>query len=236
MTTETAPTIDLSLLTADQLEALLSEKRKADQAANAAKRNAYERDRESLINFLGQRALVVARHIEELKEAAMGKLPAFRALMLEYGDLRRGEANKGSFEIKNEHFKIVFSSQINKRFDERAELAEERLKKFLTTTVKKRDLATYELVNSLLERNDKTGDYDIGLINRLYKLEDKFDNKDWREAIRLFKEAYNPSGTAQYARFFRKTEAGHWEAIVLDFAKIRANVPEAEEPTPAAEA
>ncbi len=224
--TPTPPTIDLSQLSTEQLEALLREKKKAQEEELAAKRKAYETDRDKLINFLGHHAIQCVRSIQTLKDAAMNQLPAFRGRMLQYGDLRRGENNKGSFEIKNDRFKIVFSSQINKRFDERAQLAEARLKKFLETTVKKRDKEIYQLVSSLLERNDKTGDYDIDLINRLYKLEDKFDNEDWREAIRMFKEAYNPTGTAQYVRFFRMLENGSWEPIVLDFAKLKSNAPE----------
>ena len=87
--------------------------------------------------------------------------------------------------------------------------------------MKKRDKQTFEIVSALLQRNEKNGDFDIGLINRLYKLEDKYDDENWKEGIRLFKQAYNPSGTAHYIRFYKKNENGAWDNVVLDFAKIR---------------
>ena len=126
------------------------------------------------------------------------------------------------FQLKNDQYKIEFSSQVNKCFDERAELAEVKLKEFLATFVKKKDKPAYELVMALLERNDKTGDFDINLINRLYKMRDRFDNPLWIEALDMFQESYCPYGTAQYIKFSSKNPDNNgWDAILLDFAKLR---------------
>jgi len=142
--------------------------------------------------------------------------------MLEYGQIRGGENNKGSFEVKNEKYKIKFSSQVNKCFDERAELAEKKLKEFLASFVKKKDRSAYDLIITLLERNSKTGDFDFDLINRLYKMRDRFNNPLWVEALDMFMESYSPYGTAQYIQFFEKNPTNNcYEAVVLDFAKLK---------------
>jgi hypothetical protein len=214
----TKPQKDLSIA---ELEALLEEKRKEETAIRNQQREQYEQNRDALITELCDFATHINSQMCDLKYEAMRRLAEFRQDMLEYGSLRFGEKNKGSFEIKNDNFKISFSSNVVKTFDERAELAEAKIKEFLRSFVKKRDMETFKLVNALLERNEKSGDFDMGLINRLYKLEDNYDDLNWKEGIRLFKEAYNPSGTAYYIRFFQKDEIGNWNAILLDFAKVK---------------
>lgn len=213
--------IDLSTLSAAELQAALNEKLKAERENRAAKKKKYEQERETLIEDLINDAIGVRNMLIAIKTKAMQKLPQFRAQMLEYGQLRKGDRNKGTFEIKNEHYKIIFTNHEKKAFDERAELAEERLREFLETFVKKSNQKTYRLVKSLLERNPKSGDYDITLINRLYALEEEFDDPNWKEAIRLFKESFSPTGTKQYARFFHKGANGEWVPIILDFANAK---------------
>jgi hypothetical protein len=139
-------------------------------------------------------------------------------MMLEYGDIRKGKDNKGSFEIKNEQFKIVVASQVKKSFDERSILAEEKLKEFLLIFVKKKNRSIYNLVMALLERNSITGDFDITNINRLYKMENDFDDPNWVEAIKLFKESFNATGTTIYVRFYERNANNGWGLINLNFS------------------
>ncbi len=213
--------IDINSLSADDLKKILKDKQKAEKDLQAKKRKTYENNRTQLIDELGGFADTLVAQMLDLKYESFKRLAEFREQMLEYGTLRRGDKNKGSFEIKNDQYKILFTSQINKRFDERAELAEQKLRTFMDGFIKKRDLKMYNLIKTILERNPKTGDYDIDLINRLYKMEDQFDDQNWKDALRLFKESYNPYGTAQYVRFFKmNTTNNSWEALVLDFAKL----------------
>lgn len=208
-------------MSTEELSALLKEKKKQESKQRESLRTQYEKDRDEIIKTLTTKAQAASKGLAELKELAMRLLPEFRQRMLDYGSIRNGKKNKGTFEIKNELMKITFTSHVNKTFDERAEMAEQKLKDFLATTVKKRDIKLHDMILSLLSRNERTGDFDISLINRLYKMEDQFDDPNWVDAIRLFKESYSPTGTAQYVRFWVKGESGGWEAVLLDFAKIK---------------
>lgn len=209
-------------MTTAELEKMLKDRKAAEKAEADKKRKEYESSRDELVDRLASFAEELEGQMRELKYVAFRELIAFRDTMLEYGQLRRKEMNKGNFEIKTDKYKVMFTSQVNKRFDERAQLAEGKLKTFIDSFVKKRDIKTYQLVKSLLERNPKTGDYDIDLINRLYSMEDSFDDQNWKDALKLFKESYSPYGTAQYVRFFVKNETNNsWEPIVLDFAKLK---------------
>jgi hypothetical protein len=90
----------------------------------------------------------------------------------------------------------------------------------LETTVKKRDLKLHKLILSLLERNHKTGDLDISNIQRLYQMENDFDDANWTEAIRLFKESYNAESTTIYLRVFEKQADSSWKLVNLNFASV----------------
>lgn len=215
----------LATMSVSELQELLKEKQAAETAEKHAKRKRYETRKEELINTLGSFAEQLRGQMQQLKNDAFVEMGSFRKQMMEYGEIRGGEKNKGSFELKNERYKVIFRSQVNKCFDERAELAEEKLRQFLSTFVKKKDKPAYELVMALLERNDKTGDFDIHLINRLYKMRDRFDDALWHEALDLFQESYSPYGSAQYIQFLMKNEETNtYEPIVLDLAKLRTNI------------
>jgi hypothetical protein len=207
-------------LSVAELEAMLAEKKKEERAEKAARKAAYETERDELINELCYTSGALSDELSAHKNEAFYKLKIFREKMLEYSDLKGGENNKGNFQIENEHYKIVFSSQVKSGFDERSLLAEEHLKKFLSGFVKKRDRQLYKLIMSLLERNSITGDLDINSINRLYKMENDFDDPDWQEAIRLFKESYNPKATTEYVRFYTRSDNSGWDLINLNFSSI----------------
>lgn len=220
LTTTPMQQVDLATLPTKDLEKVLAERKAYEMVQRLQKQNEYEKGKENLIEYLGLRAVQNNELLSHFKADAMQRLNNFRQLMLDYGDLRKGLANKGNFEIKNDRFKIKFSSQLKKGFDERGELAEEKLKKFLGTFVKKRDKDLHDLVLSLLERNPKSGDLDISNIQRLYKLEDRFDNSDWRDAIRLFKESYICNGTAYYITVYQRTDTNAWKLVNMNFASL----------------
>jgi hypothetical protein len=129
----------LADISIEEIQELLREKEAAAANEKSQKRKRYENKKESLINDLGSFAAMVRDTMLELKSDAFRGLTIFRGEMLEYGEIKGGENNKGSFQLKNDQYKIEFSSQVNKCFDERAELAETKLKQFLSSFVKKKD-------------------------------------------------------------------------------------------------
>lgn len=207
-------------LTAKELKALLKETEAAEKAEREAARKQYESERDQMITMLGSEANDAWSVLKELKCTAMLRVKEFKAKMLEYGDIKGGENNKGNFSIENENFKVSFSSQVKKTFDERSLLAEQHLKNFLNGFVKARDKKLHKFIMGLLERNHKTGDLDIDNINRLYTMENDFEDNDWKEAIRLFKESYNPTKTTEYVRFYKRNDNNGWDAIDLNFSSI----------------
>lgn len=212
-----------------ELEAQLAELKEAEKKEREQKRRAYKNSKEALINELGNEALELHKLLTDFKNRAMQRLADFRIEMLEYGDLRGGNKNKGNFELKNEKFKINYTNQVIKSFNELSKVAEQHINEFLKSFLKKKDKKTHDFISNIMERDEASGQFDIDMINRLYTMEDSFDDPNWKLGIKLFKESYVPANTAQYSRFAILDPAtGVWTNLVLDFAKIKAAVQEEE--------
>ncbi|MDB9500043.1 DUF3164 family protein [Nodularia spumigena] len=202
-----------------ELEQFLAAKKKAE--ANERKRKAaeYAETKERIIDQLVNAAIIQQTALQQFKAEALEKMKEVSQRMAEFGKLN-GEW-KGNFEIMNDAqtMKIVFKNQVRKSFNELAMMAENHLRDFLKSFVKARNKEAYDFISSILERNSK-GDYDINLISRLYKMEDQYEHPSWKEAIRLFKEAYQPVDTKYYINFYTRTESGKWHHVTLDFAAL----------------
>ena len=103
-----------------------------------------------------------------------------------------------------------------KGFDERADMAAERLidylKRYMQNSEKGADDPMYQMAMTLLERN-KMGDLDYKSISKLYELEDKFD-EEYADIMRLFKEANVVQRNATNYYFSqRNPENGVWTRI-----------------------
>ncbi len=206
-------------MNAAELEALLNEKRNEEREALLKKKSAYEVRRNKLVRSLCASAEEMSNRLKRFKDQVMSDLGGFQLVMKEYSTAKK--EGKGNFELLSEDgtLKVEFSVQAKKAFDERAGEAEQLLKEFLKSVIKGRNSEAYKLVSTLLERKID-GDYDIKLIQRLYKMENDYDNETWRRAIQLFKEAYKEIDSARYVRFYKKTDSGPWTLINLSFSGL----------------
>ena len=149
------------------------------------------------------------------KEAA-----AFRAVMREYGQLRKDE--QASFTIVDGDMKLEVRSNKVKSFDERADLAAERLVDYLKRYAMGRELGTddpmYQLGMTMIERN-RQGDLDYKSVSKLYELEDRFDS-EYTEIMDLFRESNVVYKTAVNYYFHKRDENGVWHRIEPSFCRL----------------
>jgi len=153
-------------------------------------------------------------------------MEAFRELAKEYSDIRSN--SKGGFSLRSAdgNHKITLNHAAVNEWDERGNNAEQLILEFLKDTVKKRDLATYELITTLLTRNAKSGDFNPASINALLKIEDKFTDERWKRAMTLFKEAYILREVAWSISFFEKDALGKDRELPLSFAAVQVAMPD----------
>ena len=207
-------------LTVEELEALLAEKKSQQREEQRKAREAYEKDRDSLVTDLIMEATKLNNRMAEFKREAIVKLEEFRQKANEYGEIRSN--SKGGFSLRNTDNTLMVSYDRNTKsvYDERADLAEAQLKEFLESTVKKRDKKTYRTVMALLTRNSKTGQFNPVSINSLLAIEDNYTDERWVKAMQLFKESYNNLFISMSVSFYRKNAQDKDVLIPLTFASL----------------
>lgn len=205
----------------EQRAALLAQLQSEAQNDRVAKRESYEALRGQFMYDVLTRVNDVEQTVSGFKKWLDGETSAFTKVMREYGAVK----NEGqqSYTITDGDFKLEVKFNKVKGFDERADLAAERLvdylKRYMAASEKGVEDPMYQMAMTLLERN-KTGDLDYKSISKLYELEDKFDG-EYAEIMQLFKEANVVQNTATNYYFSkRNAETGVWVRIEPSFCRL----------------
>jgi hypothetical protein len=213
--------IDLSKVSLEDLERLMKEKKEEERQSALLRRDAYEGIRAKMLSDIESRVRPVCANVEGLYDFIVGETKAFYGVMKEYGQLRRDD--QMSFKIRSEKFCVEVKTCRVKKFDERADVAAERLIDFLQRWIKSSDKGTedtmYQLAMTLLERN-RYGDLDYKSISKLYDYEDRFGSEEYGDIMRLFRESHVTEGTATNFYFYEKTELGVWKKIEVSFNRM----------------
>lgn len=202
-------------LTDEQFELEYARRKKEAQQKKQEQKSAYESLKAETITKLSKKAMNLNELLTNFKDEAFGDMQTLYALLQEYSS--RHADGKGNFSIENQDYRISYKRQGKPTFDERSIQAEKHIVDFLDKKYSA-DQDTKDLIHSLLER--KNGDLDVNLIQKLYQMEDRFDDQNWKRGIELLKESYSYCHSKDYIRFERKTENGEWKTIVLQFSKI----------------
>lgn len=205
----------------EQRAALLAQLQNEANNDRVAKRETYEALRGQFMNEVLTRVNDVEQTVSGFKKWLDGEISAFTKVMREYGAVK----NEGqqSYTITDGDFKLEVKFNKVKGFDERADLAAERLvdylKRYMAASEKGVEDPMYQMAMTLLERN-KTGDLDYKSISKLYELEDKFDG-EYAEIMQLFKEANVVQNTATNYYFSKRNpETGVWTRIEPSFCRL----------------
>ena len=205
----------------EQRAALLAQLQNEANNDRVAKRETYEALRGQFMNDVLTRVNDVEQTVSGFKKWLDGEVTAFTKVMREYGAVKND--GQQSYTITDGDFKLEVKFNKVKGFDERADLAAERLvdylKRYMESSEKGVEDPMYQMAMTLLERN-KTGDLDYKSISKLYELEDKFDG-EYAEIMQLFKEANVVQTTATNYYFSKRNpETGVWTRIEPSFCRL----------------
>ena len=204
-----------------QRAALLAQLQSEAKNDRVAKRETYEALRGEFMYDVLTRVNDVEQTVSGFKKWLDGEVTAFTKVMREYGAVKND--GQQSYTITDGDFKLEVKFNKVKGFDERADIAAERLvdylKRYMAASEKGVEDPMYQMAMTLLERN-KTGDLDYKSISKLYELEDKFDG-EYAEIMQLFKEANVVQTTAtNYYYSKRNPENGVWTRIEPSFCRL----------------
>ena len=205
----------------EQRAALLAQLQSEAKNDRVAKRETYEALRGEFMYDVLTRVNDVEQTVSGFKKWLDGEVTAFTKVMREYGAVKN--ESQQSYTITDGDFKLEVKFNKVKGFDERADLAAERLvdylKRYMESSEKGVEDPMYQMAMTLLERN-KTGDLDYKSISKLYELEDKFDG-EYAEIMQLFKEANVVQTTATNYYFSKRNpENGVWTRIEPSFCRL----------------
>lgn len=218
---EKKQSVDLSAMSAEEKAALLAQLQSEAQTNRLSRREAYESLRKDFLQTVKESVTTTAEHVGAFKKQLDELVKTFVEVMREYGQVKND--SQTSYTIGDETFKLEVKFQKVKGFDERADMAAERLVEYLKGYMEKSangvDDPMYQMAMTLLERNKK-GDLDYKSISKLYELEDKFD-EEYGEIMKLFRESNVVQNTATNYYFSqRDAESGVWRKVEPSFCRL----------------
>ncbi len=215
MESEEKKPIDLSQLSPEELQAELDRRNADIIAGKQRQRKAYEDLKEQTIISLCTGAITINETLKAFKLKAFEDMQTIYEMLKEYSS--RHADGKGNFRIEHGNYRVSYKRQGKPTFDERSHQAEKHIIDFVNSKFEN-DVDTKDLVMSLLER--KKGELDINLVQKLYAMEDRFQDENWKRGIELLKESYSFSHSKDYIGFEVKNDKGEWLPINLQFSNI----------------
>lgn len=207
-------------MSAEERKALMEELNQQEQQEQTNRRDAYETMRKDFVNEVKERATSLVGNVKAFRDWLDGEVKTFRDVMREYAQLRKDE--QMSFTLVEGDFKVEVRSNKVKCFDERADVAAERLmeylKKYISSSSKGTEDPLYQLAMTLLERN-RQGDLDYKSISKLYELEEKFDD-EYKSIMELFRESNIVQDTAINYYFHQRDENNVWHRVEPSFCRL----------------
>lgn len=213
--------VDVTKLSKEQRAALLAELQQQERADRSERRESYEALRHEFLAEVSDRLNDTVALTTSFRDWLTQETEAFTAVMREYGQVKSDDQR--SYTITDGDFRLEVKSNRVKGFDERADMAAERLidylKRYMQASDKGADDPMYQMAMTLLERN-KMGDLDYKSISKLYELEDKFDD-EYADIMRLFKEANVVQRNAVNYYFYRRNPATNvWLRVEPSFCRM----------------
>ena len=213
--------VDIKSLSKEQRAALMAQLQQEEKEDRIARRETYEALRGEFMHEVKTNVLEMVNAVTGFRGWLEKEADAFTKVMKEYGQVKSDEQR--SYTITDGDFRLEVKSNKVKGFDERADMAADRLidylKRYMQNSEKGSDDPMYQMAMTLLERN-KMGDLDYKSISKLYELEDKFD-EEYADIMRLFKEANVVQRNATNYSFIRRNpENGVWTRIEPSFCRL----------------
>lgn len=214
-------TIDIANLTPEQRKALLNELQEKDKAEEIKKKEAYIGIRTDFIARVKKRFIEYTEAGKDFKNFLRDESEAFFKIAKEYGGLKRDD--QIGFTVSDIDFKMQVKGSKVKGFDERADIAEKRLIEFLQQWVanseKGENDPMYKLAMLMIKRNE-AGALDYKSISRLYELESDFNNVEYSDIMKLFKESNVVESTAIHFYFEQKDNYNIWRKVEPSFNRM----------------
>ena len=207
--------LDLSQMSDAEFEAEMNRRNLAKVEQQEKQRNDYENLRKEVATELCCGAIGLSELLKVFKQKAFSDMQTVYEMLKEYSS--RHADDKGNFKIEHGIYRVHYKRQGKGNFDERSNQAEKHIIDFVNSKFEN-DVDTKDLVMSLLER--KKGELDVNLVQKLYAMENRFQDENWKRGIELLKESYSYNHSKDYIKFETRNDNNEWESINLQFSSL----------------
>ncbi|WP_044203897.1 DUF3164 family protein [Flammeovirga sp. OC4] len=233
--------ISVSEMTSEQIEQLekeLEQRKKKEAAAKTRAKKSWENRRDGFVGKSCQMALVLSDGdngtidyvSSTLSTIKSGGLKGFKSWAFEQADMLQEELldlyqgnnkslNNYFLKTTDEKYKVEVKTQIKPVYDETFELGIEKIREWLSSTVKKAHKNVTMIVERLLSKN-KDGQYNSTKILDLLSMKKEIKAPLFSEGCDLIMESVKKGETTRYIRFYKANQDGKFIHISIQFSAL----------------
>lgn len=207
----------ISEYSAAELKAMAKEKEAAEQQKQLQRKKAYDADKENFLNEVSAKFTEVKSILLSLKNDTISHSENFNKLKYELEDKSVKEAK--SFELKNDHVKIVVENQDRFDFNDEAIVHINAIKDIFREKFENRNKGFYNLLDGILMKNSK-GDYDAKLLTKARRQVKELGDEALMNEFDKLNDCLIVVGSAKYVRVYTKDEKNRWKDVSLSFSSL----------------
>lgn len=211
---------DISTMSAADLKAALKKKQADEKAAKANAKLGYDKMRDSYIDTVFGKMDEMSTQLRAFKDESVKLGIELHAKMYEtLGREPKPGIDSYTLTSADGQRKVTIERQWRCEYDETSTVAIETIRTVLREKFEGRNKAMYGIIDGILLKNNK-GDYDERLVAKLRKHEEAVDDKRFSEALDILAKAYKPTTSQTYIRAYRRSAAGKWVDVVMNWSAM----------------
>lgn len=211
--------IDLSTLSAAELQQALAEKQKAEKAAEMKARKSFEQEKNDFCNTSAAKFKQMRSELAELKAFVITEANKLYERMYELNGKEAKDVKTFTLKNADDTVKVVVDRQERLEFTDEATVHINTVKDIFREKFAQRNQGLYNLLDGLLVRNSKQ-DYDPRLLSRARRQIRELGHEALTEAFDKLYDCQIVVGTSLYCRAYMRNEQGKYSDIVLQFSAL----------------
>ncbi len=215
----TKQNIDLSALSAADLQAEIERRQKEEKQARSRAKKEFTEDKDDFLTHASGKFKHLQSELRALKEYTIKEANSLYDRMYVMEDKEPKEVKSFSMKNEDDSIKITVDRQERIEFDENATVHIEAIKEIFREKFENRNKGMYNLLDSLLIKGNK-GDYDPRLLAKARRaIKDLGDDKLINEFSKL-EECQRVVGSALYCRCYIRDDQKKWQDVSLQFSAL----------------
>jgi len=212
-------TIDLSKLSAAELQAELQRRKKEEKEARQRLQKEFVTDKDAFVSHAVSKFKQLQKELAELKEFTIREANKLYERMYKMEGKEPKEVNSFSLKSENDEMRVTVDRQERFEFTEQATVHISAIKEIFKEKFASRNKGMYNLLDGLLIRGSK-GEYDPKLLAKArVQIRDLGDEKLIEEFDKL-EDCQRVVGSALYCRVYVRNAQRQWTDVSLQFSSL----------------